>query len=136
VFKLNGLFDRVDYLPEKDIVRIVDYKTGKVDLKSYIDVETAFADDKYKESFQGYMYAWLYDQKHPDQQIQVGYYTVRHLSAGINYLNGGKVVSREELDEFEVKIKELINRILEEDFSQTEDESKCSYCSYKGICNR
>ena len=135
-FKLNGMFDRVDLLTERDVVRIVDYKTGKVDLKSYIPVEDTFNDDKYKEAFQGYLYAWLYDQKYPDTQLQVGYYTVRHLSEGFNYLNGGKVVTREELNEFETRLMELISRILTDDFVQTEEEAKCRYCPYRGICNR
>lgn len=135
-FKLNGLFDRVDWLPEEKTVRIVDYKTGKVDLKKESPFDEVFADDKYKEAFQGYLYAWLYDKKSHGQRIQVGYYTARHLSDGIQLLNEGRTVHETELEEFETRLGDLIRTILREDFYQTEDESKCAYCPYKGICNR
>ncbi|MEZ4776097.1 MAG: PD-(D/E)XK nuclease family protein [Bacteroidia bacterium] len=135
-YKFNGMFDRVDYLPEKNIVRIVDYKTGKVEMKAVTDLDETFDSDKYKEIFQGYLYAWMYNRIYPEAQVQVGYYTAKHMSDGIQMLNGGKVVSEPERIAFEQKLKSLVKDILTRDFIQTEDVQKCSYCPYKGICNR
>jgi len=136
-FRINGTFDRVDYLPEQGITRIVDYKTGQVKLdKADIAVADCFADEQYKEAFQGYLYAWLYRQKVPQARIQVGFYTVRKLSEGIRLLNKGELISEERLAEFESHLRQLIGRILSQDFGQVADEKKCSYCPYREICNR
>ncbi|MCB0401540.1 MAG: PD-(D/E)XK nuclease family protein, partial [Flavobacteriales bacterium] len=135
-YRINGTIDRLDYLPGSATIRILDYKTGRVTLNKTSPVEACFEDVKNKEAFQGYLYAWLYDKKHPDKRIQVGYYTARHLNEGIQYLNGGTPVAVEALQEFEIHMKALIGKVLSSGFEQTTDEQKCRICPYKGICNR
>ena len=136
-FRINGTFDRVDYLPEQDLVRIVDYKTGRAKLGTKpIPIADCFSDKGLKEAFQGYLYAWLYKKRYPESNVQVGFYTVRNLSAGINFLNQGEIISDDLLIEFESQLKILIRDIITEDYSQTDDEKKCRICPYKEICNR
>ena len=134
--RINGTLDRIDLLTEENIVRILDYKTGKVTLNQRLTIDACFEDDTYKEAFQGYLYAWLYTRKHPGQAVIVGFYTARHLSDGIQYLNNGKPISPEELEHFERLLLDLIQKIFQREYVQTEDEKKCGYCVYKEICNR
>ncbi|MCI4669739.1 MAG: PD-(D/E)XK nuclease family protein [Bacteroidia bacterium] len=134
--KINGMLDRIDLLAQSDTVRIIDYKTGTVKLKDHIQVHECFEGVKYKEVFQGFLYAWLYKRQYSDAKVKVGYYTVRELSKGIRFIQNGNAVSNAELAQFEDLLKELIVKILSGDYSQTEDESYCRFCSYKGICNR
>jgi len=134
--KINGMLDRIDYLPEEDTVRIIDYKTGRVNLKEYMPVQECFDGVKYKEVFQGFLYAWLYKRQFPEARIKVGYYTVRELSKGIRFIQNGHLITESELNLFEKELGKLIGRIFEEDYPQTEDESYCRYCPYNGICNR
>ncbi|MDW3646428.1 MAG: PD-(D/E)XK nuclease family protein [Bacteroidia bacterium] len=135
-FAINGSLDRVDQLSETKSVRILDYKTGKVALNNRADLDKIFSDSKNKEMFQGYLYAWLYRRKFPDARVKVGYYTARHLSDGIQFLRQGAEIGDMELQAFESKLFVLIERMYTENYTQTEDESKCSYCPYNAICNR
>jgi len=134
--RLNGAFDRVDELLGGREVRIVDYKTGKVEMKDYKDIEDCFQDDAYKAIFQGLFYAWLFDRRLAGRKIQVGYYTARRLRDGLLMLNGGESLTKEMLDRFGVLLRELIGRIFKGDFAQTTDETKCEFCTYRAICNR
>lgn len=136
-FRVNGTIDRVDYLPEQDMVRILDYKTGRVKFGDKpVSVEDCFVNPDLKEAFQGYLYAWLYQRAHPERRVQVGFYTVRKLKGGIHFLNQGLPITEEQLQAFEHQLGELIHRILNEDFGQVEDEAVCRVCAYKDICHR
>ncbi|MEO0900268.1 MAG: PD-(D/E)XK nuclease family protein [Bacteroidota bacterium] len=134
--RINGFLDRVDLLTDEEIIRIVDYKTGKVELPKNLKLEKCFESNKYKEVFQGMLYAWLYRRRYPEAHVKVGYYTVKELSKGIKFIRQGKVVGEAELDFFEDRLKGLIHKMLHEDYSQTEDENQCRICPYNQICNR
>ncbi len=133
---LNGSLDRVDAIPDTNRVRILDYKTGKVNLHEKASLEEIFSDFKNKEMFQGYFYAWLYKNIHPEARVKVGYYTARHLSDGIQYLKKGNDITDMELEVFENQLFDLISRMITLPYTQTEDVKKCSYCPYNAICNR
>lgn len=135
-WRINGTFDRLDYLPDREMIRIIDYKTGRADIKANLSLPDVFKDSKYKEVFQGFLYAWLYRKTDPVSPIQVGFYAVRKLSGGPGYIKGGATIEQAELDAFEAELKGLVGKILREDFKQTEDEAKCRICPYKEICNR
>lgn len=134
-YLINGAFDRVDYLPGKDLIRILDYKTGKIDLSAK-SIADCFEKPKLKAAFQGYLYAWLYDRQAPGVRSQVGFYTARQLSGGIQYLQGGKAVHEEELADFSNRLTKLVSDVLRKDFVQTDDEQQCRICPYNEICNR
>jgi CRISPR/Cas system-associated exonuclease Cas4 (RecB family) len=131
----RGILDRVE---EKDAAyRILDYKTGKVDLRD-ADIIEIFINPKHKFVFQTFFYAWLFHQKYPGEMVKTGIYPLRSLSDGILWLNKGSVISNDEFNVFEEELKSLINRLYNKDipFAQTDDEEQCKYCPYKGICNR
>ncbi|MEL6134065.1 MAG: PD-(D/E)XK nuclease family protein, partial [Bacteroidota bacterium] len=134
--RINGMLDRVDFLSETGVVRIIDYKTGHVKLPDNVSMDQCFESDAYKEVFQGYLYAWLFQRQEPEAKIKVGYYTVRELSKGIKYIQNGDTISREVLADYEKRLKKLIHEMITGDYPQTEDESHCRYCPYNTLCNR
>jgi len=136
VVKLFGIIDRVD---EKDgSLRIVDYKTGKVEKRKPTAIEDYFNNTDYKEQFQAMYYAYLTNISIPGRQISVGLMALKTMKEGIWMLNNGEPFSAEQFTQFESHLKELITRIFDSKipFTQTDDESRCKYCSYKEMCHR
>ncbi len=134
--RVNGAFDRIDWLPEVETYRILDYKTGRVELSPRATLDDAFSDSKHKQMLQGYLYTWLFDRQHPQSRVQVGFVPVKQVGQGIQYLAGGKPIESAELQGFEQRLGQLAEEIYTNQFCQTEDEQKCSYCAYRMICNR
>ncbi|MEL6671372.1 MAG: PD-(D/E)XK nuclease family protein [Bacteroidota bacterium] len=139
--RINGSIDRLDQMTDSGVYRILDYKTGKVDLpdgkKPIEDIlELCFEKGKYKQAVQGLLYAWLFYKQNPTEAAAVGFYPARKLKSGIQYLREGLPIPEDWLVAFEKALKEVIPRILEEPYTQTEDDQKCRTCPYKRICNR
>ena len=133
---LNGTFDRVDWLPEQKVIRIIDYKTGRAKIKPGLDMESLFSNSDYKEMVQGYFYAWLYQKTFPTARIQMAFYPLREIQKGRSYLNSGEILSPEILEAFQNQMISVLEKIFSEPFTQVEDEKVCAYCPYKGICGR
>ena len=136
---LKGFLDRVERTETGDI-RIIDYKTGKVepnDLK--LNTKTTeteqLAEGKKEKLFQLLFYAYLYRLHSGDSAYpRLGIYSLRMLSSyGLieTDLPGG-------IDFFEDYLTGLIAEIFDPSvsFSQTEDDRICDYCDFKDICNR
>lgn len=121
---LNGTVDRID---ECDgVLRIIDYKTGKVDkgkveIVNWEDVLTDY--DKYSKSFQVLCYAYmLNDCEHFSTPVEAGIISFKNLQAE-PFLKFGKKdktgrgadittdISRETLEEFSFQLKKLIIEI-------------------------
>lgn len=136
VVKLFGIIDRVD---EKDGgLRIVDYKTGKVEKRKPAAIEDYFNDTDYKEQFQAMYYAYLTNNSIPGRQIRVGLMALKTMKEGIWMLNNNEPFSSEQFKQFESSMRTLISEIFDPavPFTQTEDESRCEYCAYKEMCHR
>jgi ATP-dependent helicase/DNAse subunit B len=132
---LHGYIDRIDM--HEDTVRIMDYKTGDIKLRP-ASIDELFLSPDHKISFQGYFYAWLYWKHHPDKKIKVGIYPVQKLNQGIQYLNDGEPIAQTFFEEFETRLKRLLQEIFTKEvpFDQLVDTNNCLYCAYTGICNR
>ncbi|WNJ19818.1 PD-(D/E)XK nuclease family protein [Pontibacter sp. G13] len=133
--RIGGAFDRIDELPN-GTKRILDYKTGNVSLKELKELGELFESGKFKEMFQGYLYAWLHDRAFPGLPVKVGYYTAKHLTDGVKYVNQGASIPERHLEEFGQLLTELILQIWNESYAQTEDRDACAYCPYNQICGR
>jgi hypothetical protein len=142
----GGTVDRIDEVTD-GIVRIIDYKTGKVDMlpKSKTEqsnleeyTEEYYQNSKYKSGFQAYYYAYLFHKKYPDRQIKAGVYSLKEVNKGIQFLRNGNILGHDLLQAFERRLKILINEIFDpnQSFTQTDDTQKCEYCPYQGICLR
>ena len=145
-FLIKGTVDRIDEFENQ--IRIIDYKTGKVSKNdvSINDYQELIENPNKSKAFQLLVYAYLYLKNNPqylDKEIISGNYSFKNLKDG--FLTVSQKVGNQKkdilmtysvLDEIETIIKEIINKILTEDFKQTEDESVCKYCNYKSVCNR
>jgi CRISPR/Cas system-associated exonuclease Cas4 (RecB family) len=131
--KLTGRFDRIDRTHHG--VRIIDYKTGKTDLKSNASISDYFTNPDKKIQLQLFYYALLYQSSNEDTPIQAGVYPLRNISDGIQYPKEG--FFNDYLPEYEQELKKLITAIIfESDFTMTDDMNRCKNCSYQNICNR
>ncbi|WP_449435851.1 PD-(D/E)XK nuclease family protein [Pedobacter steynii] len=142
---LYGIIDRVDVKDGK--VRIVDYKTGKDQLK-YKDFPSLFEDqakDHNKALIQTLFYTYVYEQVKKRQYVEPHLYTVRDFKEGTLFKEkhkGGLVLQDQNLEAFKSmfadKLREKLEELFDENipFMQTENKENCGYCPYKDICQR
>ncbi|CAM3684051.1 PD-(D/E)XK nuclease family protein [Aquirufa aurantiipilula] len=158
--KMKGRVDRMDRLGA-NIIRIIDYKTGKVekkDLKIGDDLMSELTSEDIKEKlFQLWLYKFLLGKElskpqedrveylkqihAPSVQIQPGIISFRNLSAAVltENIEFSEHQSLEDfLKESEKLIAHWVHRLLDpsEPFEKTADLEDCQYCDFKGICRR
>ena len=160
-FKL--VIDRLDYLEEQDVLRIVDYKTGAVHIKAS-DFEDVFNGNySAKQILQLFTYAYLLkvlrkqkeenkgDKKNknkavltlPLDKLRTEIYDVPKMS-GTKYKINLPKIGEVTYDNFDGKIagwfadalKNKIKEILDPSvpFRQTDDEKNCEWCDFKLLC--
>jgi CRISPR/Cas system-associated exonuclease Cas4 (RecB family) len=141
---LGGKIDRVDRVNGK--LRILDYKTGNVDILEFKNLEELFEKDlkkHKKEILQALIYTFVLSRKRPNESdFQPVIYSLRRFfdetfSPDISW---GKLdFSFQEIEpSFLENLKILVQEILSPDkvFTQTPHVEKCLYCPYKKICQR
>jgi RecB family exonuclease len=152
-FNLTGRVDRVDELG--DVLRIIDYKTGKVEEGevTFFNWDELSENNKKGKAFQLLMYAYLYLNKNPqylDRKVIAGNFSFKNLKEGLICVSkykankeGNKSNSKEEmlidkkvLQEFQAQLIQILEKIQTEDFRQVEDVKACKWCDYKLLCNR
>ena len=121
--KLKGIVDRIDELD--GVVRIIDYKTGKVEAKQLkiLDFSVLKDDYKYTKAIQVMLYSYLFllNSKNENSQIQSGIISFKNLNAGFLKMNFSEnrtpdnIVTEERLNDFMSEIKNLIFEILNPD---------------------
>lgn len=141
--KLQGTIDRVDVLPN-DAIRIVDYKSGKINLPKFPDLDNenkveAFMDmlfvlnkTDYSAAFQGMLYALMYYKLFNCHTIYVAFHQARNMRNGMSYLNDGEPIPIELLRIFEKRLSKLISELIYENpyFIQSENELAYQYGVY------
>ena len=72
-----------------------------------------------------------------------GNFSFKNLKEGLltvaHYVNNKKetiYIDHHVMDKIELLIQNIVERIMKEDFVQTEDKKRCEYCDYRSICNR
>ena len=160
VVKLQGRVDRIDLLGD-NVLRIIDYKTGKVESKD-LKVENSLKEELTNSDLKAKLFQlWLYkyliikelklpisDRKEFIQQIdgtnlefKPGIISFRNfkekvLSASLDFELG------ENIDQFiqhsDEVIHHWVNRLLDEseNFERTQQIENCQYCDFKVICGR
>lgn len=141
--KVKGKADRIDQMGA--LTRIIDYKTGvaknkELKLEDWEEIRT---DSNLAKSFQLLMYALMYKKMYPqlsNEQLVSGIISFRGLSEGVKTV---KIVQKEilddqELKEFEAQLRQILSDIFDPEiaFEQTTEQDNCTYCLFKGICNR
>ena len=137
--KLKGLADRIDEL--NNVLRIVDYKTGKIGAVSLKDISSeSLLKPEASKQFQLLMYAWLYNRVKKTSTIISGIYWLRNPSNYFNQLeiNKDSIIRNEHLQGFESVLSNLIQEILSETtpFIMTDNEKRCKHCDFKNLCER
>jgi ATP-dependent helicase/nuclease subunit B len=139
--RLKGTADRIDKLNNE--IRIIDYKTGKVDpndikVKDWEELKTP----KKGKALQLATYLYLYsksDYFNPSESTISGILSLRKTSEGLMecqlpaYGNSENIVA-----EIETTLTELLTEIFdsEKEFVQTEDEKLCKFCLFAKLCMR
>ena len=140
--KLHGFADRIDKV--KDEIRVIDYKTGKVnpyDVK--INDKVVGITSMAEKAIQLLMYKYLFISEHPDcvgDSIKPGIIGFQKLSHGlyaleINEMHDLSTSFEDTCDRyFNEFIEELFNKEIP--FTQTEEVKNCGFCDFKNICKR
>ena len=139
---LHGYADRIDRVNGQ--IRVIDYKTGKVDDKDLeITADNTSITAMKEKSIQLLMYKYLYLQENKGvapEQVKPGIVGFLKLSHGVFDLN---IDEHHELNTdfegcctryFEDLLAEMFNKDIP--FAQCEDTDPCKICDFKNICNR
>lgn len=142
---LHGFADRIDKVGDE--IRIIDYKTGKVnpyDVKINDKVEgiTGMAE----KAVQLLMYKYLYlsenleNSEISEHQIKPGIIGFQKLSHGVYSLeiNDAHELSSSFKETCDKYFNEFLAEIFNKDipFTQTKETRNCSFCDFRSICKR
>ena len=144
---LLGFADRIDQVG--NTVRILDYKTGKIEDKD-VKITNKFIEPNIvnfrklpEKAIQLLVYKYLYKKANDniaEENIEPGIFGLKKISKGIfslsnnsNYFKGDDFTTDFESIMIEI-FSEILNREIS--FKQTEDENKCKNCNFMEICKR
>lgn len=131
--KIKGKADRVD--EEGSFVRIIDYKTGKVESKDVtINKEmSALFDGSHGKMIQLLFYSFmLYSNGHSAENIRAALFSLKNFSSGWQYLQTKQEdgITTEILLEFEQQLALTALSMLETvDFRHNPESLYCEYCN-------
>lgn len=141
----KGSADRIDRL--KSQIRIVDYKTGRVEENNLSvnfyqgkDQWAKMFTEDYDKAFQLMMYAWMYwDNKPHYNSLTSGILSLKQHSV-FYPLQLYKIenIDEEHIRRFEADLIKLVEEIFDKEipFTQRKADRTCSNCDYKTICMR
>ncbi len=142
---VSGKIDRVDR--KGDLVRVIDYKTGK-DKLDFENVESLFRRDnkRNKAAFQTMLYALLYkNSSFSGSSVKVVPGLINRMNLFDDDFKFGFKMGKEFLEnadpllpEFQNYLHQLLEEIFDPaiPFDQTQDIEFCKFCSYRHICYR
>lgn len=150
--KFKGYIDRMDSFRD-DEVRIVDYKTGKVDEKEVkindenADgvVEALFSPDTKSKNrpeiaVQLFVYDRFVEKDVEDKSVLNVLYPIPRLFSSPELASN--ILSSRECPDFDDKVTDRLEGLFTEmmdtgtDFRRTKDSDTCKYCDFKKICGR
>jgi hypothetical protein len=147
--KIKGFIDRIDQKDE--ILRIVDYKSGRVNPLNFSSMDGLFdinIKDRRKAVMQVFLYAWAYSSETTDTQIQPSVYYIRNLFAKGDFNPEiRQTIDKEKFvinnfslyrNVFENSLRTTLNEMFdaEKPFIQTPNIKNCQYCPFKNICGK
>jgi len=141
---ISGKIDRVDR--KDDMVRVIDYKTGK-DKLDFESIASLFTRDekRNKAAFQTMLYALLYKANVQSNGFKIVPGLINRMNLFDKDFQFGLKVGKTYVEdvepllpEFEERLKVLVEELFNPDvpFDQTTNTETCRYCAYQGICYR
>jgi CRISPR/Cas system-associated exonuclease Cas4 (RecB family) len=126
---LKGFIDRVD---KTGTVRIIDYKSGKGDLR-YRDIESLFDSSLRKRNnvaFQMHLYDLLLNY---EGEITVEPYFIRELATGKSH---SLVIYQQLRELFQDRVIQLVKEVFNPEipFSPATNRDICKWCDFSSIC--
>ena len=122
--KIKGKLDRIDEID--GVNRIVDYKTGKVELRNVKinDWETLIDDYDKSKAFQLLCYALLYDAYKPLNNIKAGILSFKNLNSGMLLFStsNSDIIDQNTLSEYKKVLVQLILEIFNPEIPFLEKE--------------
>lgn len=127
--KISGIVDRIEI--RDNVVRIIDYKTGKVDKHnvSIQSFEGLTQDLKYEKVIQLLGYALMYQNHIKDQELQVAIYSFKNRKEGYLLFNLKEnkividIVDESIINQFKEELIQLILEILNPELAFIEAEA-------------
>ena len=138
--KFKGFIDRIDRFD--DLMRITDYKTGKIEEKDlkFSAMEEVFSNPKYDKVLQLLFYSWIFAREEKQYNITTGIFTLKSPASYFISLPAMKDQPENSIssiiDEFEAALVDFCRVLLDRDipFSQTTDPKICEKCTFYPIC--
>lgn len=138
--KLSGRYDRMDKIG--DTIRVIDYKTGRVD-ETDLNIGKKDFKDISDKAMQLLIYKYLYVMNHNDvapSNLTAGIFGMQKLSKGLFELKMDSSTHKDEdfIEECESVLGDIFAELFDKEvpFTKTEDINHCSYCDFKTICKR
>jgi hypothetical protein len=123
--KLKGTIDRIDEV--NGVLRILDYKTGKVTTRALKidDWDLLSSDYAYSKTFQVLLYAFMYAKNNNinlvDQNVESGIISFKNLKAGFMKINNTSI-GQYEVDQFLIQLNKLLIEIYNSEIPFKEKE--------------
>ncbi|HPR31224.1 MAG TPA: PD-(D/E)XK nuclease family protein [Prolixibacteraceae bacterium] len=140
--KISGFIDRVD--KKEGMLRVIDYKTGR-DKNSVDSIENLFIanENRNKAALQTLFYARCLQAHFPGEtKILPAVYGANNIFQKdfnpVFVCNKKELIFQDVAEEFNTHLEQILTQLLHPDlpFTQTDDDKKCTFCEFNGICNR
>lgn len=137
-YLIAGKADRIDSF--KGIIRIVDYKTGKVndrDVSVPRDIETLT--DIPEKAMQLLIYKYLYLKEHPELQpndVTACLFALRSQKPLVELQVNNEALEADFMGEMERILSEIISQMTDPSipFAQPDNCKICNYCAFRDLC--
>lgn len=123
---LRGFADRIDSVDGK--LRIIDYKTGKVDKLTNVELAKVFKDGAWSKALQLLMYQAMYDN-FEDSDLKVGIIGFRDLNKYVQSVQLKKQDQEDLVNLFSSGLQELIESMLYSD-AEIMHNPKSKWCKF------
>ena len=135
--KLSGICDRIDEFNHE--LRIIDYKSGGVEQGELrVDELQSILESNKIKLFQVLFYTFLFTRYNDiEQKLNAGIFSLKNQKSGFL---GARIAKnydvRQFIDEFETLLRSVISDMFNNnaEYTQTEKEENCRYCSFARIC--
>ncbi|MBR4390971.1 MAG: PD-(D/E)XK nuclease family protein [Bacteroidales bacterium] len=137
---ISGKADRID--KQDGVIRIIDYKTGKVEDKDVIvPKEVAKLEDIPEKALQLLIYKYLYLKEHSEvmpEQVSAALFCLRKKQVVFELRIDDQSLTQQFMETMEGYLEDILTRLMDPTvpFGQTEDPqaSPCRLCDFKELC--